>query len=94
METVADRPKKLIIRSKMQSSNAILVEIETTAPAWQIRLSLRGFLYYEGKGQWGWGLSVCRSIVEAHGGQLGISPSQGPGTTFFFTLPLGTSQPE
>ena len=94
METVADRPKKLIIRSKMQSSNAILVEIRDygTGVADSTKV-FEAFYTTKEKGM-GMGLSVCRSIVEAHGGQLGISPSQGAGTTFFFTLPLGTSQPE
>jgi signal transduction histidine kinase len=94
METVNDRPKKLIVRSKMQSSDAILVEIRDygigVADSTKV---FEAFYTTKDKGM-GMGLSICSSIVEAHGGQLGISPSEGSGTTFFFTLPLGTSQLE
>jgi signal transduction histidine kinase len=92
MEAVADRPKKLIIRSKMQGSDAILVEIQDHgAGVADSDKVFEAFYTTKEKGM-GMGLSICRSIVEAHGGRMGISPSQGPGTTFFFTLPLRASE--
>jgi len=72
MESVADRPKKLIIRSKAQSSNAILVEVrDHGAGVADSDKVFEAFYTTKEKGM-GMGLSICRSIVEAHGGQLGI----------------------
>jgi signal transduction histidine kinase len=31
-------------------------------------------------------LSICRSIIEAHGGKMWVSPNDGPGATFSFTV--------
>lgn len=36
----------------------------------------------------GLGLSICASIVEAHGGTYGVESTEGTGATFWFTLPL------
>jgi signal transduction histidine kinase len=91
MEAVANRPKKLHIRSKLQSSDSILVEIRDYGTGLaDSEKAFEAFYTTKERGM-GMGLSICRSIVEAHGGRLGITPSQGPGTTFFFTLPLGSS---
>jgi signal transduction histidine kinase len=90
METVTDRPKRLLIRSKMQNADSILVEVRDygTGLADSERI-YEAFYTTKEKGM-GMGLSICRSIVEAHGGRLGTAPSQGPGTTFVFTLPLNS----
>jgi two-component system sensor kinase FixL len=40
----------------------------------------------------GVGLSICRTIVEAHGGQIKAEPNHGGGTVFAFTLPRATTE--
>ena len=35
----------------------------------------------------GMGLSICRSVIEAHGGRLWASPNQPPGAVVQFTVP-------
>jgi two-component system sensor kinase FixL len=34
----------------------------------------------------GLGLSICRTIIEAHGGRIAAREAQGGGTEFVFTL--------
>ena len=40
----------------------------------------------------GVGLSISRSIVESHGGQIVVEPNPGGGTVFRFTMPGVTSE--
>ena len=41
----------------------------------------------------GLGLSLCRTVVEQHGGTLRFAPQQPQGTAFFFTLPAADTAP-
>ena len=41
----------------------------------------------------GMGLNICRSIVEAHQGRLGVEPNPEGGSIFTITLPLGAPTP-
>ena len=42
-------------------------------------------------GGMGIGLVISKSIVEAHGGKLGVEPNRGSGTVFWFTLPTNAT---
>jgi signal transduction histidine kinase len=69
----------------------VLVAVQDSGPG----LSPEGFerlfdpLYTTKPGGMGMGLSICRSIVEAHGGRVWASRAAGPGVTVQFTLPVG-----
>jgi signal transduction histidine kinase len=41
----------------------------------------------------GLGLSICQSLIEAHGGRMGTGPHLGPGATFYFELPAAADRP-
>lgn len=50
------------------------------------------FISTKGLKGMGVGLSICRTIVEGHGGKIWVDPDAGLGATFRFTLPLSAPQ--
>jgi len=74
--------------------NGTMVEVSVTdsgpgiPPEMQDRL-FEAFASTKDDGM-GLGLSICRTIVEAHGGRITAEPATGGGTTFRFTLPKAT----
>lgn len=89
MEDVVDRPRELVIRSGSDESAAVLVTVTDRGVGLcedAIDRMFMPFFTTKASGM-GMGLSICRSIVEAHGGRLSASPNQGCGATFQITLP-------
>ena len=91
----ADRSRTLIIRSHLNGPNAIVLEVSDCghgfAPGSENRI-FEAFFSTKPTGL-GMGLPVSRSIVEAHGGTLSAAANDGPGATFFLTVPLGGFDP-
>ncbi len=52
------------------------------------RMFRSGQSLISGEGGVGLGLSICKGLVEAHGGRIWIESEEGKGTRCFFTLPL------
>ena len=90
MQPVTDRPRELVIRTRHDDAGQILVTVTDCGVGIATENAERLFdAFYTTKASgMGMGLSICRSIVEAHRGRLSVSRNIGPGTTFQFTLPL------
>ena len=88
MTTVRDRDRVLIMRTQPHQSDRVLVAVEDVGIGIKPENADRLFsAFYTTKPDGlGMGLSICRSIVEAHGGRVWASPRTGPGMTFQFTI--------
>jgi signal transduction histidine kinase len=86
-----DGTRTLHIRSHLDDAKGIVVEVSDCGlgfdPGAQDRI-FEAFFSTKPTGL-GMGLSVSRSIVEAHGGTLRSAANAGPGATFYLTLPVG-----
>ncbi|MGH7484750.1 MAG: sensor histidine kinase, partial [bacterium] len=93
MVPVAVRQRELWIRSRPNEESQILVAVQDSgvgiAPEQMDRL-FDAFFTTKQDGM-GMGLSICRSIVEAHGGRIWASRNAGPGATLQFTLPVASA---
>jgi C4-dicarboxylate-specific signal transduction histidine kinase len=88
MGTVTDRPRELLIRSRRHEPDQALIAVQDSGtgidPNNMDRL-FNAFFTTKPNGM-GMGLSICRSIIEALGGEMWASPNDGPGATFSFTV--------
>lgn len=90
MNTETCRSRLLRLHTRAHESNAILVAVQDSGIGLEAKQMERLFeAFYTTKPEGlGLGLSISRSIVEAHGGRLWAVLNDGPGATFQFTLPI------
>ena len=90
MKDVAGRPRELWITAHAHEDDTILVSVRDTgigvAPEDLTRV-FEAFYTTKAEGM-GMGLSISRSIIEAHGGRVWPSANEDHGMTFRFTVPM------
>ncbi|KRQ16210.1 PAS domain S-box protein [Bradyrhizobium manausense] len=90
MQTIGDRKRELTIQSSMDDKGRVQLSVTDCGAGIadeDIDRILDPFFTTKSSGL-GMGLSICRSIVQAHGGRLSIVRKREPGATFQFVLPV------
>jgi signal transduction histidine kinase len=90
MQSVTDRPRELVIRSRLDEKQHVLASVTDCGVGISAENADRLFnAFFTTKSDgMGMGLSICRSILEAHGGRLWATANIPHGATFQFTLPV------
>jgi len=95
MSTVTLRRRVLQVSSQIDERGDVVIAVTDTGtgldPTKKERI-FDAFFTTKPEGM-GLGLSICRSIVETHGGRLWASPNLTQGSTFQFTVPAAADGP-
>ena len=89
MGSIEAEPRDLLI-STQQNHGGLLVAVRDSGPGIDpahLDRIFESFYTTKPKGT-GMGLSICRSIIDAHGGRLWAEANEPRGTIFQFTLPV------
>ena len=89
MALVNDRPRQLTILTQPEDGDCVRVSVRDTGVGLDVHNAEHLFdaFYTTKHGGMGMGLSVSRSIVQNHRGCLWVTPNEGPGVTFSFSIP-------
>jgi C4-dicarboxylate-specific signal transduction histidine kinase len=90
MQSVTDRPRELVVRSGQDEPGQALISVADCGVGIAAENVDRLFnpFFTTKSGGMGMGLSICRSIMEAHGGRLWATATVPHGSMFQFTLPV------
>lgn len=95
MEAQADPIKRLRVMTR-HHENSILLQLDDSGPGIpdETRDQIFDPFFTTKPNGMGLGLSICRQIIEAHGGSLILAKSDHFGTSFQIKLPIAKSMPE
>jgi predicted ATPase/signal transduction histidine kinase len=90
MQPITDRPRELVIRSELDEGRQVRVTVKDCGVGFSADSADRLFntFFTTKPGGMGMGLSICRSIIELHGGRIWAAPNLPHGAVLQFTLPL------
>jgi PAS domain S-box-containing protein len=93
MGGVVKGSRALLISTGQEASGGVLASVRDSGPGLDVEGvdHLFDAFYTTKPGGMGMGLSICRSIIEAHRGRIWASRNVGPGATFQFTLPVASA---
>jgi len=99
MAGVDDRPRELLIKTDRDDGDRVCLSVKDAGAGFAPGAADRLFeAFYTTKNHgMGIGLSISRSIIEAHHGRLWVAANDGPGVTFLFAIPCkheGLKDPE
>jgi signal transduction histidine kinase len=91
MTGAGEEARELLISTEKDASNAVLVAVQDSGSGLDMERLDRLFdaFYTTKPSGMGMGLSICRSIIESHGGRIWAAASAPQGAVFSFTLPVG-----
>lgn len=93
---VSEANKKIVLEVMLLDENTVKVCVQDQGRGISLQEQQKLFQrFVQGRGprgKSGLGLYLCRRIIEAHGGSIGVESSLGEGSTFWFTLPVNADK--
>jgi signal transduction histidine kinase len=89
MNTIENHPRELLIRTERGERNQVRLSVKDSGVGFMPQAADKIFepFYTTKTDGMGIGLSISRSIIEAHQGRLWATANDGPGATFSFVIP-------
>jgi len=90
MQPIKDRPRELLIRTQQDDARQARVTVTDCGIGFSAESADRLFstFFTTKPNGMGMGLSICRSIIELHGGRIWAAPNAPHGASIHFTLPF------
>jgi PAS domain S-box-containing protein len=94
MSSIGERPRELVMTTRNIDADQVQITVEDSGIGLEPNTIERIFdpFYTTKASGMGMGLSISRSILQAHGGRLWATAHEGPGTSFHFTLPKNNDE--